>query len=634
MKKSQFEQLVREVIRETIRKVDGKYVVYPEKGGKRLGTHSSKAAAEKQLTAIHLNKMNEQEMSQDDFNKVGDVLRDPTKAKQIHNLLLQMFPQQDGLLNYNYKNDSYAEFKRFIFHIDKHKLEGPTTIQHTDLKLDPQVMKDRERKYQDYVNGKINKYFRDTDSDPRKADLSKMPPITVDQTGEVMDGNHRAFLAIKQQKPLKGYRIINGNNTHPNVAKILQVVGRSVQENYADGKENEIVDDILSGLNEGSLNSVLEKMKQYAKKGLLTVAMVASVAQGLQAQGINKNQADQIQQTGIELVQQTSKLNKQVEKQNLNKVKKLLGNSFEKMNKLAQQTGTILVANKGLNLNVLKSMNQMNAKSHFSNSVEKISLQDQKVLKAKDGKYIVVSFYKIIINENYADGKVKDALKKYIDDYTEIDVNLLKDLLKDKKKYPDELDPRTGGNKFGYRGMTFKKEFIDKLKPVNTSNGVTEYEVPSNIKVNSRSTKGFLSFTVDEEVAKGFGHYSGYVDHKKSPDRVGGYVRVSLDNPNFILHPDFTGELSKDLEYSKESEKETLYIGNSFTPDRIYVVDESIYNENYADGKVKGKSRPGRVKKAGASCKGSVTDLRAKAKKYGGEKGKMYHWCANMKGGK
>jgi len=56
--------------------------------------------------------------------------------------------------------------------------------------------------------------------------------------------------------------------------------------------------------------------------------------------------------------------------------------------------------------------------------------------------------------------------------------------------------------------------------------------------------------------------------------------------------------------------------------------------ENYADGKTKGKSRPGRVKKSGASCNGSVTSLRAKAKKYGGEKGKMYHWCANMKGGK
>ena len=56
--------------------------------------------------------------------------------------------------------------------------------------------------------------------------------------------------------------------------------------------------------------------------------------------------------------------------------------------------------------------------------------------------------------------------------------------------------------------------------------------------------------------------------------------------------------------------------------------------ENFADGKKKGKSRPGRVKRSGASCKGSVTSLRAKARKYSGEKGKMYHWCANMKGGR
>jgi hypothetical protein len=29
-----------------------------------------------------------------------------------------------------------------------------------------------------------------------------------------------------------------------------------------------------------------------------------------------------------------------------------------------------------------------------------------------------------------------------------------------------------------------------------------------------------------------------------------------------------------------------------------------------------------------------VTDLRKKAKNASGEKAKMYHWCANMKGGK
>ena len=88
------------------------------------------------------------------------------------------------------------------------------------------------------------------------------------------------------------------------------------------------------------------------------------------------------------------------------------------------------------------------------------------------------------------------------------------------------------------------------------------------------------------------------------------------------------------MEYSKESEKETLFVGNSYTPESIIVVDEKIYKENFKDGKKKGKSRPGRVKKSGASCNGSVTDLRRKAKNASGEKAKMYHWCANMKSGK
>ena len=56
--------------------------------------------------------------------------------------------------------------------------------------------------------------------------------------------------------------------------------------------------------------------------------------------------------------------------------------------------------------------------------------------------------------------------------------------------------------------------------------------------------------------------------------------------------------------------------------------------ENFADGKVSGNSRPGRVKRAGASCDGSVTELRAKAKNASGERAKMYHWCANMKSGR
>jgi hypothetical protein len=50
---------------------------------------------------------------------------------------------------------------------------------------------------------------------------------------------------------------------------------------------------------------------------------------------------------------------------------------------------------------------------------------------------------------------------------------------------------------------------------------------------------------------------------------------------------------------------------------------ELLAIENFADGKRKGKSRPGRVKRSGASCQGSVSSLRRKAKKYGGERVKI-----------
>ena len=105
----------------------------------------------------------------------------------------------------------------------------------------------------------------------------------------------------------------------------------------------------------------------------------------------------------------------------------------------------------------------------------------------------------------------------------------------------------------------------------------------------------------------------------------------SINSTNISLseeHKNFKFVLQQDifkLPLSKWAKKDLSFLKPKPT--------EQI-EENYADGKKKGKSRPGRVKKSGASCKGSVTELRKKAKKYGGEKGKMYHWCANMKSGK
>jgi len=108
---------------------------------------------------------------------------------------------------------------------------------------------------------------------------------------------------------------------------------------------------------------------------------------------------------------------------------------------------------------------------------------------------------------------------------------------------------------------------------------------------------------------------NAWTDWKERP-QFKKIVRQRLNDPGFL----------GDHKYQQIVDAMT---GRSFDASR-----HTATNENFADGKVKGKSRPGRVKKAGASCKGSVTSLRAKARKYGGERGKMYHWCANMKGGK
>ena len=61
---------------------------------------------------------------------------------------------------------------------------------------------------------------------------------------------------------------------------------------------------------------------------------------------------------------------------------------------------------------------------------------------------------------------------------------------------------------------------------------------------------------------------------------------------------------------------------------------KDFFEENFMDGKKKGKSRPGRAKRAGVDCSKSKTELRKIAKNSSGEKQKMAHFCANMKSGK
>ena len=154
--------------------------------------------------------------------------------------------------------------------------------------------------------------------------------------------------------------------------------------------------------------------------------------------------------------------------------------------------------------------------------------------------------------------------------------------------------------------------------------------------------EGRLLWSNKQGVAEGlnfdeiYGKYLKVTDNNGDPGKPGFSLVTPLngDSWNWRERPEF-----KDLVKQKLNDPGFLgdhkyqqiidaMSGKQFDPTK------HIAKENFADGKVKGKSRPGRVKRAGASCNGSVTDLRQRAKNASGEKAKMYHWCANMKSGK
>ena len=166
---------------------------------------------------------------------------------------------------------------------------------------------------------------------------------------------------------------------------------------------------------------------------------------------------------------------------------------------------------------------------------------------------------------------------------------------------------------------------------------------------DEKHTRG-LVITSNEDGS--YDSYYWYDDPKKAmPIEVkidGESVSKDAKNVRWEYHPELEEEAAgvgiitkqnttadvKPGETTRQANKLGLGLTKKGVPAKSMREQWEEFVENFADGKKKGKSRPGRVKRSGASCKGSVSSLRSKAKKYGGERGKMYHWCANMKSGR
>ena len=144
-----------------------------------------------------------------------------------------------------------------------------------------------------------------------------------------------------------------------------------------------------------------------------------------------------------------------------------------------------------------------------------------------------------------------------------------------------------------------------------------------------KSTKQALKKGFDPATQSALANIRQKYPNARDPiDAILKYV-IDVDSENDTVDDKINARFKKFIKKLKDIEPKLAKLDA-----RLKKIEMESIEENFADGKKKGKSRPGRVKRSGASCKGSVTSLRAKAKKASGEKAKMYHWCANMKGGK
>ena len=97
-----FDSEIDRLLDETIKKVDGKYVVYPKSGGKRLGTHDTEKKAKKQLAAIEISKkMNEDDLEEMSSMAGGNVAGYSGSSKNKRSLIREEDPEVvEEVLNY------------------------------------------------------------------------------------------------------------------------------------------------------------------------------------------------------------------------------------------------------------------------------------------------------------------------------------------------------------------------------------------------------------------------------------------------------------------------------------------------------------------------------------------------------
>ena len=237
-----------------------------------------------------------------------------------------------------------------------------------------------------------------------------------------------------------------------------------------------------------------------------------------------------------------------------------------------------------------------------------------------------------------------DALRLAGAEYARVHMadNVLEDMLDEgwSKKYKDSINcsnPKGFSQKAHCQGRK-KKESIEegKLKSKSYKKAVKAAAMQGKRpkkKLKTKFSENFAKAAKEDLLA--YKRIIGLAKKAYETNEIDPYfydaVKITFDMNLYKKNPKLLSTLLKvGRNLAKEDWPEVVQDIKKNTGIDL----EAHISENFADGKKKGKSRPGRVKRSGASCNGSVTSLRKRAKNASGEKARMYHWCANMKSGR
>jgi len=242
------------------------------------------------------------------------------------------------------------------------------------------------------------------------------------------------------------------------------------------------------------------------------------------------------------------------------------------------------------------------------------------------------------VDENFADGKVKESVNE--SPFADVDADVLKNLAMLKNALmpisPEDWSKVINKEleKAGYKwsnGKFIKENFANEIteEPRTLAPGTPMQDLVGDYGV-------FATFNLARlaDYAKPGKEQDLKAVVQRATKSAKELEALKSDNEKLQFVHDMIKYIQPHMKAHMRDEEYEKYKPRIQKLVDLYKAAASSLKENFADGKVKGKSRPGRVKRAGASCNGSVTDLRKRAKNASGEKAKMLNWCANMKSGR